>query len=215
MPRKLEMESWNRREHFDFFKDFEKPFFNVCVDVDVSLLVEQCRADRDLSFFAATLFLSLKAANEIESLRYRLRGNEVIVHELIHAGSTIMREDQTFGFAYFEFTPDFSEFAERVRRVIAMVKQRPKALCRESEGDDMMYYSVLPWIALNSFSHARASLAGDSVPRIVFGKYRRVGETTQMPLSVEVHHALMDGIHVADFVDRFQAGLRSLTLNSE
>ena len=213
MPRKLEIESWNRREHFEFFRVFEDPFFNVCLDIDVSNLVARCKADSELSFFAATLFFSLKAANEIEPFRYRLSDDEVVVHDVIHAGSTILREDNTFGFGYFEFTPDFNNFAEQVRDVISVVKQRPEALCRASEGDDVIRYSVLPWLPFSSFSHARAKFSGDSIPRIVFGKHREIDGQLQMPLSVEVHHALMDGLHVAEFVRRFQKDLDSFPLD--
>jgi chloramphenicol O-acetyltransferase len=32
-----------------------------------------------------------------------------------------------------------------------------------------------------------------------------------MPVSVEVHHALMDGLHVSRFFDRFQTGLNAFS----
>ncbi|MEO1727250.1 MAG: CatA-like O-acetyltransferase, partial [Bacteroidota bacterium] len=55
-----------------------------------------------------------------------------------------------------------------------------------------------------SISHARSWRTGDSVPKITFGGYRREGEHIQMPVSVEVHHGLMDGLHVARFLERLQ-----------
>jgi len=213
-PRKLDLKLWSRREHFEYFRSFEEPFFNVCVDLDVTKLIARCQADRKLSFFACTLYLSLKAANEVESFRYRIRGHDVIVYEVIHGGSAILRDDETFGLGFFEFTPNFAQFAPQVRRVIDAVKQGPPGLRRASERDDMMRYSVLPWITFTSFSHAHASREGDSIPRLVFGKYRLVGDSFQMPLSVEVHHALVDGIHVGDFLQRFQQHLLSLPVES-
>lgn len=215
MSRKLELESWNRRAHFDYFRSFEEPFFNVCVDLDVTNLVARCKADRMISFFACTLYLSLKAANQVENFRYRIQGDQVAIHDVIHAGSTILRDDDTFGFGFFEFMPKFDEFSLQARGVIEAVKCGPGGLDRTSERDDLMLYSVLPWISFTSFSHAHGARVGHSIPKIVFGKYREVGESIQMPLSVEVHHALVDGIHVGEFIDRFQADLHSLAFITE
>ena len=80
---------------------------------------------------------------------------------------------------------------------------------------DMIHYSALPWVAFTSFSHARNWRREDSVPKIVFGKYTERDGHRLMPVSVEVHHALMDGLHVGRFLERLQlyfmepaAGLR-------
>ncbi|MCB0574850.1 MAG: hypothetical protein KDC61_09825 [Saprospiraceae bacterium] len=42
------------------------------------------------------------------------------------------------------------------------------------------------------------------MPKIVFGKYFASGDRLLMPVSVEVHHALMDGLHAGRFFGRFQ-----------
>lgn len=57
----LDLESWNRKELFYFFREYEQPFFNICAPVDVTLLVKFTK-ERDISFFKASLYLSLKAA---------------------------------------------------------------------------------------------------------------------------------------------------------
>jgi len=44
----------------------------------------------------------------------------------------------------------------------------------------------------------------DSIPQMVFGKYFKDGATSKMPFSIEVHHALIDGYHVAKYHEKFQ-----------
>jgi chloramphenicol O-acetyltransferase type A len=68
--------------------------------------------------------------------------------------------------------------------------------------DDIVYQSSLPWLRFTSFTNAIGG--GDSIPRIVFGKCEIQGRRFLMPMSVEVHHALVDGLDVARFVERFQ-----------
>lgn len=203
-PRRLDLETWTRREHFRFYREYDNPFFNLCADVDVTALARRTRAPASPSFFLASLFLSLKAANEIEEFRYRIRGDDVVVHEVIHGGSTILREDQTFAFGYFTYHADFARFAAEAAAVLASARASSGALEPRPDRDDLIHYSVIPWIAFTSFSHARRWGAGDSVPKVVFGRHHGAGARRGMPVSVEVHHGLMDGLHVGRFFERFQ-----------
>ena len=46
-----------------------------------------------------------------------------------------------------------------------------------------------------------------SSPKITFGKVIESNDGLKMPVSVHAHHALMDGIHVAQFFNEFQENL--------
>lgn len=203
MPYKLDLETWKRRPHYEFYRRSEDPFFNLCTTIDVTELVERVAGEGG-SFFLSSLWTSQRAANDIEPFRYRLDGESVIVFDRVDCGSTILRRDDTFGFAYFRYTPDFNQFASSGAREIAGVRARSGDLVEQPDRLDLIYYSVIPWISFTSFSHARNRGATDSVPRIVFGKHYRAADRRLMPISVEVHHALMDGLHVARYLERFQ-----------
>jgi chloramphenicol O-acetyltransferase type A len=71
-------------------------------------------------------------------------------------------------------------------------------------GQDLIRFSVLPWFDFTSISHARNFSAQNSAPQITFGKITEVGERFTMPVSIHVHHALVDGLHVARFVTQFE-----------
>jgi chloramphenicol O-acetyltransferase type A len=204
MPtRRLDLDRWPRRDHFHFFRSYDQPFFNLCADVAVAPLVRWCRAPGRPSFFIASLHASLRAANEVEEFHYRIRGGEVLIHEVVHGGSTILRGDETFGFAYFEFDPDLDTFARSAHQVLRSAR-RDGELDARDDRDDLIHYSVIPWLSFTSFSHARRRLPDDSTPKIVFGRYHGDPGTERMPVSVEVHHALMDALHVGRFYERFQ-----------
>lgn len=212
MPRTLDLDTWSRRAHFDFFRDSEDPFFNICTEVDVSKLVEAVRSSEGGSFFLASLWISLTAANRIESFRYRIDGDSVLVYEHVDCGSTVLRDDQTFGFAYFRHTSDYREFATRGAEEVARVQKQSGDLVELLDELGLIYYSVIPWVSFTSFSHARNRGHRDSIPRIVFGKHHLVGERRMLPISVEAHHAVMDGLHVAQFLDQLQALLDDLSI---
>ena len=205
----LDIESWPRRHHLAFFREFEKPFFNICANVDVTAIRRRCQESGGPSFSIATFYLSLRAANELESFRYRLRGDRVLIHDTIRGGSTTLRADDTFGFSYFDYHHDFDTFAQGAAAGLEKGKNA-RDLVPSGGDDDLIHYSVIPWVSFTSFAHARRlATVGDeledSVPAIVFGKFFEDRGRWWLPTSVEVHHALMDGLHVGRYFERFQA----------
>jgi chloramphenicol O-acetyltransferase type A len=205
VPAHLDIESWPRREHFRFFKGYDNPFFNVCVSLDVTGLLRLVRSRNDLAFFLTYHYLALKAANEVEPFRYRLRGDRVLVHDRIDAGTTILLEDERFAFCYFDWDDDFSRFAAKGKAAVESLRAGDSRLEPRDDRDDLIHCSVLPWISFTSFAHARRWDRQDSVPKIVFGKVSQDGERFRMPISVEVHHALMDGLHVGRYLERLES----------
>ena len=205
--RSLDIKAWKRRAHYELFRRYEQPFFSVTVDVDVTRLWNWSRRARGRSFFLTSLFLMLQSLNDTEAFRLRLRKRGVWLHDAVAVGATGLKADDTFGFARIEPCRTLEQFVANGEAVIARTKQvraeRPGAKWPVA-GDDIVFHSVLPWLRLQSFTNA---LPGkDSIPRIVFGKAagrRRV----KMPVAVEVHHALVDGLDVARFLERFQARL--------
>jgi chloramphenicol O-acetyltransferase type A len=204
MPRYIDTETWSRRHLFRLFKDYDDPSFNVCADVDATRLLDFTRS-RSLSFFVTYHFLSTKTANELEPFRYRLRGGRVLVHERVDAGSTFLLADDSFTFVYFDFTEDFRAFHDAAVSTIERARVEAPPLDAREDRDDLIYHSVLPWVSFTSISHARDSRRRNGIPKISFGKYREAGGRMMMPVSVEVHHALMDGLHVGRYFERLQS----------
>jgi chloramphenicol O-acetyltransferase type A len=94
-----------------------------------------------------------------------------------------------------------------VAEVLERVKAESGPLDPQDQRDDLIHYSIIPWVSFTSFAHARRWGIDDATPKIVFGKHREVNGRRLMPVSVEVHHALVDGLHVGRFHAAFQRRL--------
>lgn len=203
----VDIESSPRHEHFHFFRAYERPQWGLCADVDVSVLHSLCKTGMVDSFFLGSLYLALEAINNVDELKHRLRGDRVWRHERVHGGSTVLRDDESFAFAYFKFESDFGRFQEDGRGVVDQVRNVDLPLEPTVGRDDLVYFSVLPWVNFRSFYHARPDDPDDSIPRFVFGKHHEREGARLMPVSIDVHHALVDGIHVGRFFQEFQSKL--------
>ncbi len=204
MPKLITLNTWSRRPQYEFFKVFDNPFFNICADVDVTA-VQRLAKQNDISFFLASLYLSLHAANGIDEFRQRIHPEGVVEYEAVDAGSTILNDDASFGFCYFDYAADFQTFYKKAKAALAAYHAAPKQFDPQDQRDDLLHYSVIPWVSFTSFSHARRFKTGDSIPKIVLGRFRQEQQQVKMPVSVDVHHALMDGLHMGEFFQDFQA----------
>jgi len=211
MPEYLDLETWNRRDHFRYFREYAKPFFNVSTHIDVTKVFDRSRRTGGPSFFLTTLYLSLKSANAVKQLRYRIRGDRVRVHDVIHARSTVLRDDETFCFAHFDYSPDFPRFQDQALKVLGVARTGGIFEPRRSQ-DDLIHYTIIPWISFSGVSHPLRG-GEDSIPKIVFGKHYAEGSTRMMPVAVEVNHALVDALHVGRFLDRFQDELATASFD--
>jgi chloramphenicol O-acetyltransferase type A len=200
----LDLERWPRRATFEFFRGFDKPYFDICAPLEVGPLVDFVRARPDTSFFLTYLYLSLRIANESEPFRYRLSEGRVLVHDRIHAGTTIPIADERFDFAYLDYDEDFGRFHAAAREAMARARADGGRMEARDDRTDLIHYSAVPWVSFTSLSHARNWGREDSVPKIVFGKVSDQNGRRFMPVSVEVHHALMDGLHVGRYLEKLQ-----------
>ncbi len=202
MFKTIDIENWKRKATFEFFRDFEDPFFNITANLDVTNLYAFCKLN-DLSFSLANLFCSLEAANQIQEFRIRLVDDTLVEFDSIDAIQTILHTDETFSFCHFARKADIFEF-EKAGRAAIDKYSRLKTYDVEADRVDLLYYSVIPWISFTSFKHANRFNNKQSVPRLVFGKMFDEGSMKRIPHSVEVHHAIMDGIHVGKYFELLQ-----------
>ncbi len=202
MKRFLDIQSWNRKEHFNFFKQLEEPFFGVCVQVDCNTAYQKSKKENH-SFFISYLHKVLVAVNSIECFKYRISGDDIVIYDTIDASATIGRLDGTFGFSYIKYHPNFEEFNSIAKKEIHRIENN-SGLEVAVASDHVIHFSALPWLDFTSFSHARSFTFPDSAPKISVGKMTETNGKKSFPVSIHAHHGLVDGFHVGEFVKKFQ-----------
>jgi chloramphenicol O-acetyltransferase type A len=208
MKHKLDLNSWNRKEHFDFFCSMEEPFYGLTTTLDCSIAYQKSK-EQQIPFFTYYLHKTLVAVNAVENFKYRIIEKEVFVYNQINASATIMREDKTFGFSLIEFDPDLIKFSQITNNEIVRIQNTSGLFTRDFHETNLIHFSALPWINFTSLSHARSYTFPDSCPKISFGKLINSNGIKTMSVSVHVHHGLVDGYHVGLFLDKLQTQLNS------
>ncbi len=198
----IDFSKWPRYKHFLMFKDYDYPHFNLTATVDVTSLMDQLSNTR-LSFTVVFTYMITRAANDIPEFRQRIRGENVVEYERVNPSITILSLDDLFSFCTIPYTPDFGSFYEHASFLVEKVKTEPN-LEDEPGKDDLIFLSSLPWVAFTGLSHPIHMHPVDSIPRITWGKFIKSDHKINIPVSVQGHHSLMDGIHMGIFYQNLQ-----------
>lgn len=203
--KELDINLWNRKEHFEHFSKFEDPYFSVVVDVDVTSIYQHAKRN-NISFFVLYLHACIKAINSIENFKYRIYDDKVIIHDTIHVSATIARKDNTFGCSFIHFSADFNKFYESFKsekkRILSTTDLFPA-----QNTLDCIYCSALPWFNFSGHKEPHLGVVKESVPKFAFGKFIEKDNKLMMPVAIAVHHGLIDGYHVGLFTKLFQENL--------
>jgi chloramphenicol O-acetyltransferase type A len=204
--RTIDLATWPRRRHFALFTGFDQPHFSLCANVDIT----EARAaikERGLSFTVAMTWLLARVANGIPEFRLRIRGTrenlEVVEHERVHPSPTVLPEDGLFGFCTLPFQPELARFLPDAQARIRQATLHP-SLDDVPDTDDLLYMTCIPWVAFTALQHPTHLQALDSIPRIAWGRFFEEAGRLRMPLAVQGHHALMDGLHLGRYYTQAQ-----------
>ncbi|SMG29789.1 chloramphenicol acetyltransferase [Sphingobacterium psychroaquaticum] len=199
----IDINGWSRREQYLFFSTFEEPFFGIISKVDCTQAYDRAKV-QNKSFFLYYLYRVLQAANAIENFRYQIIEEQPYCFEKLTISPTIGRANETFGFAIIDYEEDEELFIANANKEIDKVKNT-NTLFTSDSNEKLIHFSALPWIDFTGLSHARRYSTSDSCPKISVGKVVSEGDRKTMAISVHVHHALVDGMHVGLFLDQLQA----------
>jgi chloramphenicol O-acetyltransferase type A len=159
-----------------------------------------------VSFFLYYFYLSLTAANEIPEFRMRIEEGKAVIYDFVHGSPTILRNDGEMGYAMLEYKDSFEEFIPLATKEIERVKTLWD-LDTSKDCPETIYYSIMPWIQFTSVKHPLDLPNTEGIPILTFGKIFEDKNKKMMPLAIHAHHALMDGMHIARFIESFQTKL--------
>ena len=208
MYKEIDLQNWSRLDTYNHFSAFELPFFNICCNVDITPVYQKCKINKQ-SISLALQYCCLQAANNIDEFKLRILNGGVVQYDVIHAGAIVLLPDNNIRFCMYEHTAGFEEFESKAsvtRQEVLITRQtQPR-----SQEQDVIHFSVLPWVSFTSISHPRGlNSKMESIPKITLGKFYKSEGRILLPVSVEVNHCLMDGYHLGLFNEQLTKAIDS------
>ena len=194
----IDLETYPRRSHYEFFKAMAYPYVGLTANVDVTNILAAVKKHGG-SAFLGYLWVAANAANSVPELRQRIVEDKIVEFDHCDTAHTVALPDGTFCNCATDCRRSFEEFliygAERQEEA----KKRHGFVQPGDDETNLMFVSCVPWVSFTQVIQPTPYPA-DCNPRIVFGKYIREGERTLMPLHIQCNHALVDGFHLGEFL---------------
>ena len=211
--KRIDMATYPRRDHFAHFCAMAYPYVGVTVDVDVTDLLALCR-EKGYSFYLMVLHAVALAADGVEEFRRRIDQGGIVEYEQCPTSHTELKPDGTYAYCTLHHHMPLGEYLQKAEA--ARTAARESGSIDEDDDVQSMYFiSTLPWLHYTQLIQPVAC-GEESNPRFTWGKYQQNAEgRVMMPLSVLVHHALADGLHIAEFYEAFNRQMHQLCAGME
>ena len=211
MPfREIDMSRDPRKAHFDHFRHAPDPHVGLTVDVDVTDFVHLCKA-RGWSFYLAFIRAAALAANAVPELRRRIRGDLVVEYDRCDTSHIELLDNGTYCYCTLRHDPDQSWEDYMAYALAERERARAGASIEEEDDVESLYFiSTVPWLHYRSFCQPNYG-PDSSNPAITWGKYEPDHRgRLMMPVSLLVHHSLVDGLQIGAFYEEVEALLKKL-----
>lgn len=203
--KKIDLEKWPRREHFEYYTKILKIQYNMTANVRVENLLDYCHLS-GRKFYPTLIYLVTKTVNSIENFRmFKDEEDNLCVWDHLVPNYTIFHDDdKTFSDCWSEYHSDFEMFYRTITADMEKYGDQKGIKARDGQPANFYCVSCTPWTTFTSFNSRIVGGGLQFFPVITMGKYEQSGDKTLLPVNLNVIHAVCDGYHAGLFFDTLQ-----------
>ncbi|MEG2075730.1 MAG: CatA-like O-acetyltransferase, partial [Victivallaceae bacterium] len=200
--------SWKRKELFDFYSRQLKCAMNVSKKIEVSQVVEFCTAG-SLCYYPYMIGLISRVVNSIKEFRLGVDGaGKAGYWNALSPAYTIFHEDdETFSILTTEYAEEWQQMYKNVADNISRCGLQ-KGVMLQGAQSNIFYISNIPNLNFDAFSF---DFGGENQFRIIvsLGELVEHDGVFNTAVALYLHHALGDTFHMGQFFERLQQECQS------
>ena len=202
----VDLETWERREFYTHFINEVVCTYSATVNLDITNL-------KNAPLYPTLIWLLTNTVNQMPEFRTALTEEGVGIYDEMNPAYTIFnKEKKTFSAIWTEFNADYQSFLTAYQSDVAAYSASVNYLPKPGRPANCFDISVTPWFTFTSFN---LNIFGDGkhlLPIFTLGKYFDENGKRQIPLAIQVHHAVCDGYHVGLFFETLQEHIRQFRI---
>jgi len=195
--RPIDLQTYARADILQAFNSRLMPQFSTTCEVDVTGIKRAAEA-AGVSVFIAISHAVSRAVNAVPELRHRVIDGVLYEFDRVDPGYTVAREGDLFSFCDGVHIEDFAQYRLDASARMNAVKAAPDLSVGPKH--HMFFITSIPWFSFTAFTHPYDPIYG-YIPVVTLGKFiERAGcVVVSMPVAIQVHHGVVDGLHVGRF----------------
>lgn len=204
--KEINLETWNRRDHFNHYYKMDYPAYNITFEMDITDLLPQIK-ENQLNFYYTMIYLTTLTSTQVEAFLYRARDGKIILHDSLNVSFTDINDDsELYKCINTRFSKNFTEFLALAGE--ASKNQKQFIVPYEFGNlDDIIYITTIPWFSFTGLVNPIHHDKNDSVPRFAWGRFYKKEDRILLPYCIQANHAFVDGIHLAKFKQKLEMNM--------
>jgi chloramphenicol O-acetyltransferase type A len=200
----INMKTWERKEHFLHYDQQVNCYHCTTYNINVKNLLKNIHKNK-YNFYRTFIYIVSKTINSIENFKIGIDKNNIVgYYDFISPSYLIFHEDtKTFSCAFTEYNNNFEIFYKNISEDIEKYKIEHKFIAMDIPKNSFDI-SCLPWIKYNSINLEIPLNHKHYAPIITWGKYEKEWNKVNMPLTIQINHAVADGYHIGLFFNGVQ-----------
>ncbi len=195
----MDLSRYPRRRLLECFRHHPLPVLAISTAIDISGF-SAAHQSRGLRFYSSLCCLISRVINDNACFRHRLVDGVLVDFPVVHPSITVALDDDSFSFADGTHRGVFRDDYASIRAAIAAARAQPNQDFRHNL-NNRFFLTHLPWLSFTGIQHPYTPAYG-SIPLISTGRSFSQENRELLPIAVQAHHALVDGLHVARLLEQ-------------
>ena len=209
----IDINTWERKENYEFFLGFQNPTISITSEVECAGAKARAKAAGE-SFFLHYLYAVLRAVNEIPEFRFRIdaEGRVVYFDHVDMLTPIKVKENGRFFTIRLPWHTDFQTFYTTAKAIINDIDPNGNPYDMEKVGGkdllDVILLSATPDLYFTSLTCTQEHRHGSNYPLMNAGKAILKEGKLVMPIAMTIHHGFIDGHHLSLFYKKVEEFLK-------
>ena len=209
----IDINTWERKENYEFFLGFQNPTISITSEVECAGAKARAKAAGE-SFFLHYLYAVLRAVNEIPEFRFRIdaEGRVVYFDHVDMLTPIKVKENGRFFTIRLPWNTDFQTFYTTAKAIINDIDPNGNPYDMEKVGGkdllDVILLSATPDLYFTSLTCTQQHRHGSNYQLMNAGKAILKEGKLVMPIAMTIHHGFIDGHHLSLFYKKVEKFLK-------
>lgn len=198
--KEIDFDTWKRKEHYDHFTKEVNCTCCLTANIEITEIIKAVEQS-NLSFYPAFLYCVCKVVNAHDEFKmsYLWEENKLVLWDEIVPSHIVFHNDtETFTRIWSKWDAEFKTFYLNCQKDIKH-GQKLSGYSVPNVPLNCFDVSCIPWVNYSTMSLHIPENWIHLAPIITWGKYINTDGKIFMPLTMQIHHAVADGFHIARF----------------
>ena len=208
----IDISTWKRKEYFEHYLNDVPCTYSMTLNLDITLLLKKIKI-KNIKLYPTTIYLLSLLINKHEEFRTAINedGN-VGIFDVMHPAYTIFHnESEIFTNIWTEYNLSFPEFYKNYLSDVEKYSKVKQFYAKPNTPSNIFSISSIPWVSFTGFNLNIPKASNYLLPIFTTGKYFNQNDQIWLPISIQVHHAVCDGYHLARFIDELQQAINNFS----